>query len=178
MAQESSSQPNRGIRADFWWLTVLGLLLILNAVILIVKFMVLPSLLVAPDLGWLSRADPVQFWLGDILLLFLMCFLVGLLRGQITGKVDSARRISIWACLISGFVLTILPCVLSVVVSDPNSILLELTVGGRGVFLGLCQFVAGVGGAVLGGLIGRHFLRSPFPPGVQPLADTIVDDDQ
>jgi hypothetical protein len=105
-----------------------------------------------------------------------------------TGNKDSGAIISIIACLIQALVGVLLNGVLSVVVSTSFLYFAGYADNPRGAGILWGVFAAGVIfliglvgtiGAGLGGLIGsQRLLRRPFAPGVQSLADTVVDDDQ
>lgn len=184
MAQESS-QRKLSTSAEFWWVAILSLVLfVLNAVVVVVGGMLLPfadyfELKFGLNLDFLqSVGGRTAFYSLYLLLFFSMFFLMGLLYGCITGKARSVLYDTTFVSLIGSFLgFCVLSFVLKELISGEMGLSLSLIFASSLLLVGLQVGVAAVVG-ILGGLIGSRLLRSPFVPGVQPLADTVVDDDQ
>ena len=192
MAQESS-QRKLSTSAEFWWVAILSLVLfVLNAVVVVVGGMLLPfadyfELKFGLNLDFLqSVGGRTAFYSLYLLLFFSMFFLMGLLYGCITGKARSvlydttfvSLNDTTFVSLIGSFLgFCVLSFVLKELISGEMGLSLSLIFASSLLLVGLQVGVAAVVG-ILGGLIGSRLLRSPFVPGVQPLADTVVDDDQ
>lgn len=171
--QEAASQRKPVRQTDYYrWSVFLGLLLLILNMVINFQF------LLSDILGW---AVPFQDNFGLQLLLYfllgLLCsFLVGVLRGCVTGQSGSALRLG-WRAELIGMIPVILLSVLSgillffpviydffvAITGHPLDDLapVEFIADGLEVvpLLGCIQLLISVGGVKLGGFIGSRFLR-------------------
>lgn len=181
---EALSQLKRGVRAEIWLVAIASLILfVLNVAVVLVAGILSPSAdyiewAFGLNLGFLQGVGGTFFYLLYFLLFLGMFFLVGLLYGRVIGKARPSIYPCVFASLIGGILsFGILPLVLSGIINGEDGLYLSLFFAGSPLFVGIQAGAAAIVG-ISGGLVGSRFLRRPFAPGVQPLADTIVDDHQ
>ena len=165
----------RSRAANFWWVAIpTFVLVVLNEAVVLLLFTVRPyayyfSYFFGLDLGILESESDLAVCLQSLALVALILLFLGALRGGVTGKARSALVLSLIMCLCSGVLaFTILPAILSLVISD------EVGVGSLTVFevspilIGVLLIMGAVFGGI-GGLIGSHLLyRRPPAEGVTP----------
>ena len=169
MADESLPQKRkRSLGANFWWILNSSLILFAwNAAFWVLLFGGV-FFYVTFDIDWSGWfiQNSGAILLTYLLLLLLVYFVVGTLRGLVTGRAGQAVLVSSSACFFSGFAAFIL---LPIVFTLPDSEAMETgrywAYYGVGLLLLGCQMVLAVLVAGGGGLIGSRFLHRQSIPG-------------
>lgn len=170
IASESSVPRRQDEARGIWWIAVPTMLLVvLNDGFVLLEVAVRPY---AGYLGvnfgsheFLASENEIAVYLQYFLLVAVVFLLLGMLRGLVTGKADSAFSLNLRVCLTGGLIslVILLPVCIGLIGTEPALNLLIFIVTLRIFMLGFLLIAGAVLGG-FGGLIGSHLLSRKRHP--------------